>query len=45
MQYVASCRQCSAGLIQIKNGVAEGDVVATSNLNQLSDGVLVRQMN
>jgi RND family efflux transporter MFP subunit len=33
------------GLIQIKNGVAEGDVVATSNLNQLSDGVLVRQMN
>jgi len=33
------------GLIQIKNGIAEGDVVATSNLNLLSDGVLVRQMN
>ena len=33
------------GLIQIKNGIAEGDIVATSNLNLLSDGVLVRQMN
>lgn len=33
------------GLIQIKAGVAEGDVVATGNLNTLYDGVLVRQMN
>jgi len=33
------------GLIQIKNGIGEGDIVATSNLNLLSDGVLVRQMN
>ena len=33
------------GLIQIKAGVAEGDVVATSNVNTLFDGVLVRQMN
>lgn len=32
-------------LIQIKQGVAEGDVIATSNLNELYDGVLVRQMN
>ena len=33
------------GIIQIKTGVAEGDVVATSNLSALVDGVLVRQMN
>jgi hypothetical protein len=33
------------GLIQIKQGVAEGDVIATSNVNTLFDGVLVRQMN
>ena len=33
------------GLIQIKQGIAEGDVVATSNLSSLSDGILVRQMN
>jgi RND family efflux transporter MFP subunit len=33
------------GLIQIKQGVAEGDVVATDNINNLADGVFVRQMN
>ena len=33
------------GLIQIKTGIAEGDVIATSNVNTLFDGVLVRQMN
>ena len=33
------------GLIQIKTGVAEGDVIATSNVSSLFDGVLVRQMN
>jgi membrane fusion protein (multidrug efflux system) len=33
------------GMIQIKTGVAEGDVVATSNVGTLFDGVLVRQMN
>ena len=32
-------------MIQIKQGVAEGDVVATNNISQLSDGLLVRQMN
>jgi RND family efflux transporter MFP subunit len=32
-------------LIQIKQGVAEGDVVVTDNLSSLSDGVFVRQMN
>ncbi len=29
--------------IQVKNGVIEGDIVAISNLNQLTDGVFVRQ--
>lgn len=32
------------GLIQAKNGVAEGDVIATSNLATLYDGVAVRQV-
>jgi membrane fusion protein (multidrug efflux system) len=30
-------------MIQVKQGVVEGDAVATSNLNALSDGVFVRQ--
>lgn len=30
-------------MIQVKQGVVEGDVIATSNLNSLRDGVLVRQ--
>jgi RND family efflux transporter MFP subunit len=30
-------------MIQVKQGVVEGDTVATSNLNALSDGVFVRQ--
>ena len=29
-------------LIQIKSGIVEGDVIATSNLNELFDGVFVR---
>ena len=33
------------GLIQVKQGVADGDVIATGNVNTLFDGVLVRQMN
>ena len=33
------------GLIQVKQGVNEGDVIATSNVNTLFDGVFVRQMN
>ncbi len=33
------------GLIQAKQGIAEGDMIATSNVNTLFDGVLVRQMN
>jgi len=31
-------------MIQVKQGVVEGDAVATSNLNNLRDGALVRQM-
>lgn len=31
-------------MIQVKQGVIEGDTVATSNVTALSDGVLVRQM-
>ena len=30
-------------LIQIKQGVVEGDMIATSNINALTDGVMVRQ--
>lgn len=30
-------------MIQVKNGVVEGEMVATSNINALSDGALVRQ--
>jgi len=30
-------------MIQIKQGLVEGDVVATSNINVLIDGILVRQ--
>lgn len=30
-------------MIQVKQGVAEGDMVATSNVEQLTDGVFVRQ--
>jgi RND family efflux transporter MFP subunit len=32
-------------VIQIKSGVAEGDTIATSNLDKLIDGGLVRQIN
>ncbi len=33
------------GMIQVKTGIAEGEMIATNNLNSLFDGVLVRQMN
>ena len=32
-------------MIQIKTGVSEGDVIATSEMGSLYDGVMVRQMN
>lgn len=35
--------QTESDLVEIKSGVTEGEQVATSNLNQLSDGVAVRQ--
>ena len=30
-------------MIQVRQGVVEGDMVATNNLNALTDGALVRQ--
>ncbi len=33
------------GMIQVKTGVAEGEVVAITNVGPLYDGVLIRQMN
>jgi RND family efflux transporter MFP subunit len=33
------------GLIEVKQGVRENELVATTNLNLLNDGVLVRQQN
>lgn len=33
------------GLIQVKQGVQEGEMVASSNISELYDGVLVRQVN
>ncbi len=35
--------QTESDLVEIKSGVAEGEQVATSNLDQLSDGIAVRQ--
>lgn len=35
--------QTEGDLVEIKNGVASGELVATSNVEQLADGVAVRQ--
>jgi membrane fusion protein, multidrug efflux system len=35
--------QTESDLVEIKSGVAEGEQVATSNLEQLSDGIAVKQ--
>jgi hypothetical protein len=32
------------GMIQVKNGVNENDLVATSNVSALVDGILVRAL-
>lgn len=32
-------------LIQVKQGIAEGETIAASNLNELFDGIFVRQVN
>ncbi len=42
-QRLVSVGQTESDLVEIKNGVAEGEEVATSNLDQLSDGMAVRQ--
>ena len=35
--------QTEGDLIEIKSGVAENEIVATSNIEQLSDGMAVKQ--
>ena len=45
---VANERQVQLGLlengfIEVKQGVQEGEMVATNNLDKLGDGVIVRQ--
>jgi multidrug efflux pump subunit AcrA (membrane-fusion protein) len=42
-QRVVQTGQSEGDLIQIKTGVANGEQVATSNLEKLSDGMVVRQ--
>jgi len=35
--------QTEGDLVEIKTGVAENEIVATSNIEQLSDGMAVKQ--
>lgn len=42
-QRLVQTGQTEGDLIEIKNGVAENEQVATSNLEQLSDGIAVKQ--
>ncbi len=42
-QRLVQLGQTESDLVEIKSGVGEGEQVATSNLDQLSDGVAVRQ--
>lgn len=44
-EYLVQLGLLETDMIQIKSGIGEGDVVATSNLNELFDGVFVRQVN
>ena len=44
-EHIVQTGLLEGNLIQVKQGIAEGDVIATSNVNTLFDGVLVRQMN
>ncbi len=44
-EYLVQLGLLEADMIQIKSGIAEGDVVATSNLGSLFDGVFVQQVN
>lgn len=41
-EYLVQLGLLENDLIQVKSGIAEGDVVATSNLKELFDGVFVR---
>jgi hypothetical protein len=42
-QRLVQVGQTESDLVEIKSGIAEGEQVATSNLEQLSDGIAVRQ--
>jgi membrane fusion protein, multidrug efflux system len=42
-QRLVQLGQAEGDLVEIKSGVAEGEQVATSNVDQLSDGMAVRQ--
>jgi hypothetical protein len=35
--------QSDSDLVEVKSGVGAGEQVATSNVEQLSDGIVVRQ--
>jgi multidrug efflux pump subunit AcrA (membrane-fusion protein) len=43
LQRLVQLGQTESDLVEIKSGVAPGELVATSNIEQLSDGVAVRQ--
>jgi multidrug efflux pump subunit AcrA (membrane-fusion protein) len=42
-QRLVQAGQTEGDLVEIKSGVAENEVIATSNVDQLSDGITVRQ--
>jgi multidrug efflux pump subunit AcrA (membrane-fusion protein) len=42
-EHVVQLGQAEGDLVEIKTGIHEGDLVATSNVEQLKDGALVRQ--
>jgi len=42
-QRLVQSGQAESDLIELKSGVAADEVVATSNVDQLSDGMAVRQ--
>jgi len=42
-QRLVQTGQTEGDLVEIKSGVAENEIVATSNVDQLSDGAAVRQ--
>jgi len=42
-QRLVQMGQADGDLIEIKNGIAADELVATSNMEQLSDGIAVKQ--